>query len=499
MHNWLKLDKLKLDAEMKIREKKDVVGESIEERTRELRATGAREADIQQDKEIREIRNKLEEGVQEVKNGLKTDLELRKTEMRYQKNILRSLAYNPTLFQAITRKGPSGQEYSSASDLERLDNWARSKHGQYVDEFDPAMARLSKDLSRSHYEINFLGVIPVRSGRAMSSGYGRDGYIATGQAAFGPGLMDPKRGNWVNTEWSEMDAISSSYQGLPFLENIPVIRHLTYGNFLRAMAFPAVKAAQPFVAASRLGVLKAEGLPSPYEPQYAYDSDWKGGAKGFVQAMGTYMPFPLNLPFAATAMLNPSKGGKFSYKIYEAFARAGFRNYAMEGKTDWATLYSGGPNSRMGYIDKFYTSTYAGGYQPVNFNTPYGDVRMFPAWAATTSRAMPGFMQGRADAAYSNIFRTETRAFDMQKERNMEEAGQGAKRELAGLVWPIALGMRAKRSYDQLAHNMQSSENYKETSRLKREEEMKEGSRMEDRRQRDIERRKKYRDQKRDI
>ncbi|MFH1447466.1 MAG: hypothetical protein ABIG39_01265, partial [Candidatus Micrarchaeota archaeon] len=317
--------------------------------------------------------------------------------------------------------------------------------GDMPKNFDKDMARFNKNITRSIYEMSFLGIIPVRSGRHTSSSYGLWGYIGTYQAIGSPAIAEPRKLNWVKTEISEADVIRSTFPAFGWQESLPFLRHMTYGNLLRTLSLPAIHITQPIAAASRRYGLIADGMPGQLEPQFpSKPHPWKAmGELG--GAIAHFVPSPVSIYTYSRLWMNPAREGAFSkrfrklndvkYAMYKAASVSGVKNYALEGQTDRQS-YKVGPYSRMmGSVDKIYSSSLAGSYPPVYYTDPYGRSLTFPWIAENINRVTPGTMSERSEKSImSDIFRREKPAIEQMYERKSFLKQYGWKKEVWGLA-----------------------------------------------------------------
>jgi hypothetical protein len=366
------------------------------------------------------------------------------------KRILQAAYGNVSVFDLFRRGEAGGTPTSWSGRSDVVDNYTRMGYGSRLERydkttgfgtdesFDPNMARFSRDLARASYEMAFLGILTVRSGRATSSSYGSWGYIATHAASSGPQLMEPRKDNWIKNEWSEADLITSLYNPAGWQNNIPVLKHFTYGNYLRAMSQPALFVAQHVAASTRHSVLMGGDVPSPWEPQYEKMPNYTRAGLTGVGALIKYLPTPLSPLAYAGISLNPARESWLEQtsvgralhlsdakqKAYEAASKIGVRNYALEGKSDLDSYRLGGPGNWMGFVDKFYTSDYSGGYPPGHIVRPFGEKRLFQGFMNSyTGKVAPGLSFGANEYVYPTIYRRETDAITNLRERaSIEDA-----------------------------------------------------------------------------
>jgi len=424
------------------------------------------------DARMKELKEKLEKEENEekkktIENDIKTlekggtkglEKEIDK-ELSYEKGRLRALTHGLSAVDVIRglsiEKIPGvelGDEKHDTTGMtfgEKASAFVRQKYGREWRNFDPATARFIRELTRSSYDMAFMGVIAVRSGRAMSSGYGEDGYIATGQSNWGPGLMEPKHGGWITNEWSEAHVVPHAFPVGRWREDIPVLKSMGYGNFMYASTYPAIFAAQWFSTATRRVTSVGDGMPTPWEPQYPK-------RPGFAKAVGaaaTSLPLyflPLTPLIYPMILMDPMKEGRFArsrlgqamhvtdikYGIAKAYSAVGIRNYAMEGPTSLDAFRVGGPSWMAWAGDMFFTSDYRKGYQPVYFNNAGGRQYPFPGFSGTMNRTGLGYATtSRMDWVVPEIFRRETHIGDKLESHESSEKQLGF-RKLATLTAP---------------------------------------------------------------
>ncbi len=385
-----------------------------------------------------EERKRIDETIKNERRIAEEEMKMIRTDMRTQKSFIHAIAHEPSVAD-VWKRFAYGTGENGATETGRPIRNLRDLYASNIEDFDPEMAHLSRRYSQDSYGTMFMGIIGVRSGRAMSSLFDVQGYIATGQALWGSAVMEPRRNNWVGMEWSEADVAWATYPGASFQDRIPFARHLTYGNFLRTMATPAIMANQPIAAAMKGSILAAEGIPGSWEPQYQYNMDWKKGVTSGLAGIATFSPFripmtalgyglsKLNVPVStdgySATNLNPARDGWFArstigkalhwddikYELYSAYSKHN-TSYALEGKTDTESFSAGGPILRMGNIDQYYMADYGGGYQPMFSMSPFVKRRTFPSWVANMNANAPGLIGGHFDMATPEIFRRETSA-----------------------------------------------------------------------------------------
>ncbi|MFH1470812.1 MAG: hypothetical protein ABIF01_03625 [Candidatus Micrarchaeota archaeon] len=380
-------------------------------------------------------KRRISDDIARVKQEAKEREKGMRAEERRMKGELRALAFEPTtvdVWNKIIHKSGTSAAHGGTTHvgeeaglLERMDARMRGMYSGSVDPnyLDHGMAGLSKRFGMEAYGQMFLGIIGVRSGRAMSSMYDAQGYIATGQAIWGNAVMEPRRHNWVDMEWTEADVAAAMFPGAGFQEKIPIVRSLTYGNFLRAMATPSLLINQPIAAAMRESNIADIGIPGPWEPQYQYryQHGIRRALNTGIQGVLSLMPAPLNFFGGPNITNNPARNtmlersalGKalhlsdLKYGVYNMYSRVG-PNYALEGKTDKESFSVGGPIYRMGNIDQYYTADYGGPYPPMIYMSPFMKRRSFPSWVANMNANYPGMVGGHYDMTQPEIFRRET-------------------------------------------------------------------------------------------
>ncbi|MFH0818132.1 MAG: hypothetical protein V1909_05895, partial [Candidatus Micrarchaeota archaeon] len=364
-----------------------------------------------------------------------------KRTMKTQKGLLHAVGYEPSVADMWNRfvhgsgAGSTNSAGMGGTGLSHYQKFGAKMRGVYGNAFetgdlDPVMAGLSKRYAEESYGMFFLGIIGVRSGRAMSSLYDTQGYIATGQSMWGNAVMEPRRGNWTEIEWAETDVAKASFPGSEFQSGIPVLRHLTYGNFLRMMAIPAIMANQPVAGAMRQSNLASGGIPAPWEPQYQQAPARFLKNLGYgLQGISGSMPFPFNVigTGAFGTNINPVRDGAFKNLLYSQHSKHAY-NYSLEGKTDREGWSVGGPIYRMGNIDQYFMGDYGGPYPPMIYRSPFMKQRSFPAWVGNLSAKTPGMVSGHFDIAQPEVFRRETdvaRHYEMRAPyEHMEATGK---------------------------------------------------------------------------
>ncbi len=457
MRNAYKMNEIKKNAEFEIMGLKSEFDSANDRRRREI------------DGEITAIRENRNEEIKRIKQ-----------EMKEQKKLMDSLLYGPTTLQvagglwSALLSGPrdqsTGGPYGATNFSESVDNWARSFYGKNVNEFDPMMGRFSRNALRTSYEMAFLGIMGLRSPRAMSAYYMTEGPMASGYHIWGNAMMEPRKYNYVDYEWSEADVARVAFYGSRLQENIPLLRHLNYGSFLRTMALPAIHDNQRVGASMRHAITLGDGVAGQWEPQFVYPVDKKSqirGARMTAQAVTRFMPFPFNALGALGTTLNPTRDGwlasrvpgvsELKYSAYSLYSKAGGTNYALEGKTDMKGYSAGGPIYRMGNIDAYYSSDYAGGYQPMFFFDPYMDNRRsFPSWVNRLYGTVPGLVGDRFDMANPEIFRRETTAaYHLQRRAAYERKGEGWRslRDFSTIGFPFYIGRSVKYGFGPLSES----------------------------------------------